>query len=834
MNSCGEEEDDGLEMLNTLSLEEAQPASPRRGIGLASETAFSEDLEEWLQHKVPPGELSQTCRVLKDQMGVYSLENLCRIVKDPDFLLLELSVQVKEDILKLAESPLKRKSTSEHSVSFWGSESSPPKRYYMDESSAVESDDCVSAVSIEELNQMFSDLDLLGRELSGEQLEAFQLIQSGKNIFLTGSGGVGKSVLVRRLIEYFTLQNKNIVPLAPTGIAALNVRGSTIHSWTGVGVTDWHEQFARVFAKEKKERIRSAHVLIIDEVSMCSGEFLDFVELAITLACNYDNLDEIPSERESVTINKDLLLERWENAGALANLSPWGGKQVILVGDFFQLPPVQGASKMELSVSDLNQIGGLKEKEAGTDSHFGNRGYAFQSYAFPRSNLHFCELTKVFRQKDHVFIGILNNIRRGLALDNEQTRILAELPQKLPDLTVAGGHIIKPTKLYCMNKDVDYENTKELDKIPPRDPTIFVGIDDYRLSDKLIKRLGERHGHGSSMFKHYLEKLKSQLVKQGKTFLEKNRIEKRVLLKLGAQVMLLWNVNVKEGLVNGSRGVVIGFKKRDAHIAELEAKMKRLQSTLDAHLMCIAAMREAGRDGSSSHDQRPNPEYSSQTAPEKTDIQPEKILDEISGIHKRIDMIKRMEPICIGGPIVLPLVRFKQRITKPLLVEPQESIYQVQRLGNIVRSQIPLKLAWSMTIHKSQGLTLDFVEVHCRQSFVDGQAYVALSRSVGLSSMAIAGGLPAYRSQTNPLVGWFYGLNTNFQPCRVTGIPRWNEVPNPPLCKCGKVAKQQFVGKEPAADTFSRMIHWSCSSRACSFTELVDEMTFVRSVLAGT
>ena len=161
--------------------------------------------------------------------------------------------------------------------------------------------------------------------------------------------------MVRRLIEYFTLQNKNIVPLAPTGIAALNVRGSAIHSWTGVGVTDWHEQFARVFAKEKKESIRSAHVLIIDEVSMCSGEFLDFVELAITLACNYDNLDEIPSERESVTINKDLLLERWENAGALANLSPWGGKQVILVGDFFQLPPVQGASKMELSVSDLNK-----------------------------------------------------------------------------------------------------------------------------------------------------------------------------------------------------------------------------------------------------------------------------------------------------------------------------------------------------------------------------------------------------------------------------------------------------------------------------------------------
>ena len=119
---------------------------------------------------------------------------------------------------------------------------------------------------------------------------------------------------------------------------------------------------------------------------------------------------------------------------------------------------MQGTPKIELSVSELNQIGGLKEKEAGPDSHFGNRGYAFQSYVFPKSNLYFCELTKVFRQKDLVFIDILNNIRRGIALDNEQTRILAGLPQKLPDLTVAGGHIIKPTKLYCINKDVDYEN----------------------------------------------------------------------------------------------------------------------------------------------------------------------------------------------------------------------------------------------------------------------------------------------------------------------------------------------------------------------------------------
>ena len=454
------------------------------------------------------------------------------------------------------------------------------------------------SLDVSVLEKQFKRLEIDELNFSEEQAKTMGLIKEGKNVFITGGAGVGKSFLTREAVSYLEKeQGKRVAVLGPTGVAALNVNGHTLHSWAGIGVPRLYKDFARVFGKEAKERIRAAEVLVIDEISMVSGELLDFFELSITLVRNYDYLLVNELIDVPVKISKQLLTSRWDQRNALSILKPFDGLQVIFVGDFYQLPPVEEDSRnSEVTNVFLNNALKLNNDDDDSDDRdgeeneknelsqiendlFSNRGYAFQSFCFERSNIHFCGLNKVFRQKDKDFIAILNRIRKGEAMTEAEKSIADSIPRYLPDILVQGGHSIKATKLFCTNNEKDKLNNAELSKIPPRDPLKYNALDSYELDEGAMKKISKRYAN-TPEFEERIDTLKAILKERSKMFLEKNKFRRKLLLKKNAQVMLLWNINPAQGLANGSRGVVVGFKNCDVHIEEIKGRIEALTTRL--------------------------------------------------------------------------------------------------------------------------------------------------------------------------------------------------------------------------------------------------------------
>ena len=194
-------------------------------------------------------------------------------------------------------------------------------------------------------------------ELTEEQKKVFASFRSGANIFLCGKGGSGKSYLTRYIIDYCKKVNKSVLICAPTGIAALNIGGSTIHRAFKVP-GKIVEPGQRCHVQKKLKTISKADVVIIDEISMCRIDVFEYV------------------------------------AKTLLYFKP--KKQLLFVGDFFQLPPV------------------LRDEDTETFSRFyQNRLFAFESELWTKLELHTMELQTSMRQSDRAFVSALDNIRAG-------------------------------------------------------------------------------------------------------------------------------------------------------------------------------------------------------------------------------------------------------------------------------------------------------------------------------------------------------------------------------------------------------------------------------------
>lgn len=196
--------------------------------------------------------------------------------------------------------------------------------------------------------------------LTKEQQRAYQQMLSGNNIFLTGGAGTGKSYVLQMFINEMEKQNKNVLVCAPTGIAAINVHGVTIHRCFQVSP---EPQVVKHIEKVPKV-VQESDIIVIDEISMCRIDLFDFVIRTIMKA-----------EEKSLS-----------------------RKQLIVVGDFFQLPPV--TTKNDLSV--LNEI----------YDHY-QKGYAFKSSNWQDLNFKIIELKEVVRQSNPEFINELNKARIG-------------------------------------------------------------------------------------------------------------------------------------------------------------------------------------------------------------------------------------------------------------------------------------------------------------------------------------------------------------------------------------------------------------------------------------
>lgn len=234
------------------------------------------------------------------------------------------------------------------------------------------------------------------------QKEALQILKTGRNVFLTGAAGSGKTHVLREYIEYLKNLDAEVGITAATGIAATHMGGVTIHSWSGLGVRDFLSRGDILEIAEKsrvKKNAGRASVLIVDEVSMLHHFRLNL-------------LDEI--------------LKAVKNSE-----EPFGGIQIVFCGDFFQLPPV---------------------KEPGRETLF-----AFHAESWKALNLKICYLSEQHRQNDLEYLEVLNSIRDG-AVSEKVMKLLESRFCKSDSLEL-------PTRLYSHNKNVDTENESELLKL---------------------------------------------------------------------------------------------------------------------------------------------------------------------------------------------------------------------------------------------------------------------------------------------------------------------------------------------------------------------------------
>ncbi|WVN90430.1 uncharacterized protein L203_105666 [Cryptococcus depauperatus CBS 7841] len=464
--------------------------------------------------------------------------------------------------------------------------------------------------------------------LSPQQSQILSRILEGESFFFTGSAGTGKSVLLRAIIQAFRqkemeeellnpvdtekltflkhikksrgsvkdqVQRWKLAVTASTGMAGVNIGGSTVHSWAGIGLGKGKEVDLAKSVKTSKhasERWRSTSALVIDEISMIDGDLLD-------------KLDYIGRQLRE-------------------NDYPFGGIQLIISGDFFQLPPV-------------DKIGTPK--------------FAFEAKVWSKlfSSGNMASLTRVFRQRDNRFVKVLESMRRGIVTQDD-IKLLQSLKRPIAD-----ANNIQPVGLYPQKQMVESINMKRLSDLSGEERmyTAYDAPGWTVAGSPISQEEATRKLNTNTIWPQHLS------------------------LKLGAQVMLVMNMN--DGtLVNGSTGIVVDFMTPE--------KAYNIGALLTG----------------------------SNTSP---------YLD------------KRHE---------FPLVRFATskyacRPKPKVVLVPLMTVDCMTPAGHpeATRHQIPLILAWALTIHKSQGQTIERVRIDLEKTFAEGQAYVAISRAVSLEGLEI-------------------------------------------------------------------------------------------------
>jgi len=424
--------------------------------------------------------------------------------------------------------------------------------------------------------------------LSHDQLEAMEVFKSGINLYIGAAGGCGKSFLISVMKTYSESINKNISITALTGAASvlLGHGSKTIYSWAGISLG--HDPIELIVKNIQTRgrnssfiRWKTTDILIIDEVSMMSCEIFEL-------------LNEVGKK-----------IRR--------NKKPFGGIQLVLCGDFAQLPPV-----MKMGI------------------------YIFESRDWIEVINKVIFLTTNHRQSDPIFARILDEIRFGHVSEESRLILNSRIGIDYTNLE------IKPTYLHSRNISVDKINNEELLKL---NNTIKI----FTIQNALLDKNGEDNGINYS----------SKNVKAIIEYMDKNyQYMQELKLCIDAQVMLLINLDIVNGLANGSRGIIKGFSEK-------------------------------------------------------------------------------------GYPIVLFL--------NGATIEISPYTWYDGENNNIGRTQIPLKLAYAITIHKIQGATLDCALINLRHIFEDGQAYVALSRVRDLNGLYIAD-IDYYKIRACEKVLKFYGI----------------------------------------------------------------------------
>jgi len=502
-------------------------------------------------------------------------------------------------------------------------------------------------------------------DLSDGQRAVVESVLSGHSTFFTGPAGSGKSHVLSTILRLDGTdggsgggsdigiggrRRRRYVLTATTGISACNVGGVTVHSFAGVGTGDGPlpDLLSRVMGNERaRRRWRDVDVLIIDEVSMMPGQFLDRL---------------------------DAVAQRARN-----DPRPFGGIQLLLCGDFYQLPPVNLARS----------------------------SFAFEARCWGRSLTSSVLLTRIYRQGgDARLRRILNEARIG-ELSDESAEILRAHSVENPASGGGGQGGVRPTLLEPRNAQVDRANLAEMGRLPGK-----------------VRSFRSRDRSATEAYGRQLQHCQAPSVLD---------------LKVGAQVLLLKNLDPGRGLVNGSRGVVVDFRRARCQ-ADLAREFRGVELPVVRFPAAVAVGERdgTGRDegdgdegdghghghGHSAGNAAGNATGKSATAPAPA-----------PGADADGDADGCLE----------------------VVIEPAEWTNKVGDVTVSSRQQIPLRLAWALSVHKSQGMTIPHLAVSLRGVFEYGQAYVALSRSTRLDLLTLRGfDRRAFRA--HPKVKEFYRL----------------------------------------------------------------------------
>ncbi|MBP9114835.1 MAG: AAA family ATPase [Acidimicrobiia bacterium] len=251
-----------------------------------------------------------------------------------------------------------------------------------------------------------------------DQKLALEIMLSGESVLLTGSAGSGKTYILNQFIKSSRAEGKNVSVTATTGLAATHLNGNTIHSWAGIGINNsLHKNFFDNLLKGRRDTIKNTDVLIIDEISMLHDYRLDMIEMVTRTVRENDK--------------------------------PFGGIQLILCGDFFQLPPVSRSDEPDSS-------------------------FVVNSQSFKELDPVICYLDEQHRQDDGEFLDILNAIRSGDVRKRHAGLLMTRQDAELDEDEV--------TELHTVNVNVDAINSKKLKELPGEEhnfQTVTTGKENY-------------------------------------------------------------------------------------------------------------------------------------------------------------------------------------------------------------------------------------------------------------------------------------------------------------------------------------------------------------------
>jgi len=447
------------------------------------------------------------------------------------------------------------------------------------------------------------------RTLNAQQQSAIDLITQGKNIFLTGCAGTGKSFLLEKIVLSLQERKVKYAVTAATGIAGIHIQGTTLHTWAGIGLGDKDvDLLIRNIRKYKRAGRGSAYlrwtttsVLIVDEISMIHPNLFDKLDLIAK------NLRE--SEK------------------------PFGGMQLILSGDFLQLPPIR------------------KDNEPKT--------YLFLSPTWMETVESIVLLQRVYRQNDDVFLELLAAARKGELEDRHLSLLQSKIVHETPE---SKDGLFAPL-LHSHRKVVENENTRKLQALEGTEVVIERSVLHVQMKQR-----------GNNKFEQtqVISKADPYTQQVARGLCSGMQAPQRLSLKVNCPVMMIHNVSVDTGMVNGIRGYVVGF------------------------------------------------------GPDKETEEQE-------------EMQKHKDEVWVQFEHKEKAVLVEKYTWKACLVDAEMNKPSNLWSEFVAVKQLPLALAYAMTIHKSQGSTMTAAHISCgKEVFEDGQAYVALSRLKNLDHLTFS------------------------------------------------------------------------------------------------